>query len=761
MEHVIDDLFLQTQNNIDTIYRNGLENMDIETYRSDTVTPDTCMRRLEEDLMLENSNVEKPDVNATGTENDKPESENDEKQSENQFDRERKKPALPTRPPPPTPACFKQNPDMDSLLNEVSIWAQDRQKWLLDKDDKNIAFASTSREDTLASVTTEGMAINQVKRSNQAVTAKQRVSNWVNDQSDQGEADKGAVKASGILTGPTLFRTTPRYPKTPRPVESRGETFGGVDNKKALSIPTKSESTRSTGPRKRSYKGVTIIDYGNDDTEVVTDAVCEANADKKEDPHLGYSDPWTSDMYKQDLKEQQQNLNCDIDSLSDFDGSKKANGKRSPDSWLSSNESESRLKINERNQINDGDDCYELPDTRRSPFTTSNVTPTLESPRRDNVVRATNVGKSLQIERKAPKVHSFKQLERHFSSPQQTPVYVKPIMKNTQLKPLSSQRSVQHPSNLDSFPALPGMKKTSHSFQNTLNIGDRELSLSKFQGMSPRPFSEIPLRPNFVTDRNSNILASRVNLPQGPDESHPVIQAMLRPVSEMVPSSGKRHDKIGVGPIMATKEKQAYAQSIAHNMERQRLQPNNEAFRLQDEINGEPQGTRKGDKINGGTEKVSATTRHKVFTQGLLDGGYNYNKHSRNRKHETTGDNSSFSEINTSDSPRLTNHTGSKSPLTASVNDLLVSINDPQGHNENGMSLSQSSESQTSGKDTNQKLQRHQSMHVHSLSANIQHFGANGDNSQTNKTADKFRKLRTRRDQEMEWLMKDAAETEV
>ncbi|KAH3822138.1 hypothetical protein DPMN_123908 [Dreissena polymorpha] len=766
MEDVIDDLFMQTRSNIDSIYRDGLENMGLETYRSETMTPETCMRRLEDELLKECTTD----------------------QAEAHLGSERKKPSLPTRPPPPTPANIHR-PHMDKLLDEVSIWAQDRQKWILENGGKIDTLEPSTRESTMDCLTPNGNAIEMVKQINEdeekhsEKTNNGRLSSWLNDQSVVNKKDDTeSLQVAGILTGPRLFRSTTRNP------QARHVSFGGNETEKAsFTGPPKSESTRVVVPRKRTYKGVQVIDYGNDDTEVVTDPVIndhnqteqrtsieikDINEQRKNieiiemknvtDGNVIYPEPWTSDMYKRspNIESDRSTIH---DNLSELDEKATSFRPRSPDSWLSSNGSCSNLLNKPEHLLNDVNDCFEVPNRTQN---TDDVhdgkskTPEPVESASKNLVKATNINKSHQIERKAPKVHSFKELERQISLTKQPILPVLPMLRNTQIEPLSVLPTVKPTHSFESFPALPGMKTP--SFKTSRNMKEQELLVSH---STMRPFSEIPLRPDFGQGRNSRLLANRNDGPNGQDSSHPMDQFIIRPVSETFNSS-RRVDKIGMGPIMATKEKQTYAQNIVNAIEKQRMKPKDNAFTLQIPVANES-----NEVIIEETNSKPEKKRHKVFTQGLIGGGYNYDKHSRkNKPIESSQKSKSFSEMHGASEPVSLNHNASlnvtSSTPTASINDLSLSIRGEsfENHPMEGQNQLQFHTKGGVVNDANQKangsLNRSQSLQTHNISGNIRQDDVLR-NGNTNATADKFRKLRTRRDVEMDWLLKDAAETEV
>lgn len=733
MEDVIDDLFKQTQSNIDMIYQNGLENIDMETFRSDTATPDTCMKRLEEDLL-------KPSNGARA------------------------------RMPLPTEGNGKgsngQNapvgsPEMDSLLTEVSQWAQDRQQWLL-ADGK--LKESNTRESSMTSATMEEKAIEKVSRSN--ANMKDRCSNWVHDQRQLSEEPE-TVKVGGILTGPKLFRSTARNPA------KRTVSFGDSDDGETPrdssnhSSVIRSEPTRVEVPSRRASSRLQILDLHNDNDDVISAVKSENNNGE------GFPEPWSPDMYMSVSK-------CELDrstlndNLSELD-EKVGFRARSPGSWLSSNGSCSNLM--KEQDINDADDCFEVPRGINGTPDTAR-TPDLSVVAETNVVKATNVAKSHQILRQAPKVHTpFKGLDKT-PVPTTPAIPNRPLLKNTQLKPLSL-RSSPPKTAIDHFPALPGMKGTSHSFMTSRNMNNHD-NTSVMSGN--RPFSEIPLTTSDYSLNRSN---NGNGLPQGPDSSHPYIQAMMRPLSET--TSQKRGGKIGMGPIMATKDKQTYARDIINAIEKQRLQPQQDAFHINIPT-PVPENTQEEEtQVESGskTEEEPKKKRHKVFTNSLIRGGYSYDKHSRKDNRDSNPKNSqSFSGKHGSNEQAPLTYSQSfqtgSNPATASVSDLMFSMRDSvngyggnmtSAHNDtvptqvyehrymNGYQNSDSLQARNANMEP-ANVNRNNSLQTHSLGSNYVKSDSS-TNVGHHQTAEKFRKLRSRRDQEMEWLMKDAAETEV
>lgn len=729
MEEVIDDMFEQTAQNIDAIYKNGIESMDLETYRSDTMTPDTYMKKIEEDLLKsqedENSKEEAP-RNKSMVKNELKESENKHQQVHS----------------------YKKNdnaePHLDKLLTEVSIWAQDRQRWLLEDGDATACKEASTRESTVASMTTDGRAIEQVTRTN-----KEKCNEWVTDKNKPESVNKtrNESKANGILTGPKLFRSSSRNQATPRP---------GM-----------SEKNRNT-PEKLTENStqdscLQIIDLGKETEDL--NELPDSNT-----PGL-YPEPWTSDMYTNTAKGDQQDRSTINDNLSELDQQYHFRA-RSPDSWLSSNGSCSNVLNKNESTAADGNEGFEM-----SPTPTRQI----ETPMK---LSATNVAKSHQITRSSPKVHApFRGLDRQVTPMpvEPNPIPVKPMLRNTQLKPLAVLRAAKQRNMIDTFPVLPGYK----SVNKSMSIDGNPAAYNS------RPFSEIPLRTEMGEgDRNSSLLVHSSSARESRDHlEYSISQSSLRPVSETIPV--KRIDKIGVGPIMATKEKQMYARDIVNAMEKHRMQPQNGAF--QERVtasHNEPLIEYDDEKEK---EKESGRKRHKVFTNNLMTGGYSYDKHSRRKPSDKQqdinqpeiSDNVNFTPAGTSKSynPATRNH------HSFSMGESSVITNSPQRGESYSHSHSKASENfldfQTSprysnvsqsfsegsaqGIDKNRgnKSQSFQNKYTavqsHGLGINPSHgLGLQTpSNPAQSQTADKFRKMRSRRDQEMDWLMRDAAETEV
>ncbi|XP_045163566.2 uncharacterized protein LOC123527902 isoform X2 [Mercenaria mercenaria] len=730
MEEVIDDLFQQTQHNIDTIYKNGIESMDLETYRSDTMTPETYVKRFEEDLLKsqadEQSNEERTQHKSAVKEEEK-------------GDTGKKQTHLHHYQPNDV-----ANPHMENLLSEVSIWAQDRQRWLLEDGD-HVGNEASTRESTVASMTTDGRVIEHVTQTN-----KDKCNEWVNEKFKPQTQNKinTESKANGILTGPKLFRSTSKNPVTNR------VSFG----EKSQSSPEKDLKSNT------SNTGLQIIDIGketedlNELPDLDTTGSCPA--------------PWTSDMYTSTPRGDQQDRSTINDNFSELDEQFQFRA-RSPDSWLSSNGSCSNVLNKTSTSVKDANEGFDTP------------TPTkqIETPVK---ITASNVGKSHQIMRITPKVHTpFRGLDRQVTPMPTEPNTIpsKPMLRNTQLKPLTVLRTAKSRGMIDNFPILPGYRGGNNMPEET-----------NFAANQTRPFSEIPLRTDMRgNDRNSSLLAhsssARETLEQ---QERSLAQTSLRPVSETMPP--KRIDKIGVGPIMATKEKQMYARDVMNAMEKHRLQPQHGAF--QDSVTTSTPPNEPLIEYDDVKEKEPSRKRHKVFTNSLMTGGYNYDKHSRRKPSEQQP------EVKPSESGENVNFStslGSKTnnPATRSVNDLSFSIRDNSNNpasprysqdrlaqNQSTMNgnfpdtqtrLNRANASQsfnignTQGTDKKRenKSQSFQNKYTavqsHGLGVSPSHglgLHTSSDVSHS-QTANKFRQIRSRRDQEMEWLMKDAAETEV
>lgn len=730
MEEVIDDLFKQTQCNIDSIYRNGLESMDIETYRSDTVTPDTCMKRLEEDLMRSPA--------------DRLRSPTDKKSTPTKTNNNT------TKVVKNGPVEQMNNPEMANLLNEVSIWAHDRQQWLLE-DSRLKPSEGNTRESTVASLSFEGKAIAEVSRSN---GDNGKCSNWISDQRKLSDGSE-VSKINGLLTGPKLFRSTSKSP--------RNVSFGSADkdmpNSKQSSDnhSVSKHSTRAETGRIGANKDIQILDM-NTDSDVTS-------VFKSDDKSSVFPEPWTADMYTATSKCENDRSTLN-DNLSELD-EKVGFRARSPGSWLSSNGSCSNLMVNHVNP-NSARDCFEVPRGKNETPEYFTATPDIITDSTNNVIRAG--GKSHQILRQAPKVHTpFLGAEKFVVPVPTTPAIPnRPLHKNTQLKPISSLRTSNTKAELNHFPSLPGMRGASHSFMSARNMNEYENSLG---GQVIRPFSEIPLT---TTGSSSGV-------PQGPDASHPYIQAMMRPLSET--TTNKRGGKIGMGPIMATQDRQTYARDIINAIEKQRLQPQQDAFHINIPT-PVPEGTPDGEMDNSKPKPEPTKKRHKVFNNNLIRGGYNYDKHSRKNSQ-------SFSERHNSGEPPQLTHSVSfqggpsgTNPATTSVSDLSFSMRDSSAgygnpisgdrHNPipkqvydqrlmNGNYMDFSQTQQTKPGNDCANVSRNNSLQTHSLGSSVQNYGTDGaqTSAANHQTAEKFRKMRSRRDQEMEWLMKDAAETEV
>ncbi|XP_060584521.1 uncharacterized protein LOC132740601 isoform X2 [Ruditapes philippinarum] len=730
MEEVIDDMFDQTAQNIDTIYKNGIESMDLETYRSDTMTPDTYMKKIEEDLLKsqadEHSKEEPIQNKHIIKKNELKEAENERQQVHS----------------------YKKNddakPHLDNLLTEVSIWAQDRQRWLLEDGDNAAGKELSTRESTVNSMTTDGRIIEQVTKTN-----KDKCNEWVTDKSNPESANKiiAETKANGILTGPKLFRSSSRNQSSPR-----------------FEISDKNRSTPEKQPESGSRDNVLqIIDIGRETEDLKELPVSDTTG--------LYPEPWTSDMYTNTAKGDQEDRSTINDNLSELDQQYHFRA-RSPDSWLSSNGSCSNVLNKSELVAADRNEGFEM---------TPTPTRQIETPVK---ITATNAGKSHQIMRLSPKVHApFRGLDRQVTPMpvEPNPIPMKPILRNTQLKPLAVLRAAKQRNMIDTFPVLPGYKSSISSMPSDGNPA----------AYNSRPFSEIPLRTEFSDgDRNSSLLVHSSSARESRDKlEYSISQTSLRPVSETIPQ--KRIDKIGVGPIMATKEKQMYARDVMNAMEKHRMQPQTGAFQEnQPASSSEPLIEYDDEK-----EKEGGRKRHKVFTNNLMTGGYSYDKHSRRKpsdkqpdvKPPETGDSVNFSPT---EAPR------SKNPATRSINSLSFSMGENSGKtnsprrgesysqihsvaNENffdfqasprrsnvshSFSTGASEGAENKRGNKSQSFQnKYTAVQSHGLGISPSHglglqTSTNGAQSQT---ANKFRKMRSRRDQEMDWLMRDAAETEV
>lgn len=765
MEDVIDHLFQQTQQNIDTIYKNGLECMDLETYRSDTMTPDTYMNRLDEDLLKS-----QPAEHAT------PEAKHESSVSTTEPVNRHTQEKQDYQP------NDTNNPHLDNLLTEVSIWAQDRQKWLLKKGE-SVSKDAITREDTITSMTTDGHAIEQVIQSN-----RDKCNEWVHGKSrpESRREFSHESKTNGILMGPKLFRTTSKLPTSQHVSFSEKTASASV---KQVQSNTIDDRSKHRWPDKRSHRGVQIPDVGND-----------KDRDLNEIPALDllgpYPEPWTSDMYTSTPNDEQQDRSTIDDNLSELEDRCQFRV-RSPDSWLSSTGSCTNL-------LNKGSSC--IADTNDG----FDMTPTPTKQMEETVkITASNIGKSHQIIRLTPKVHTpF--LERQIT-PMPKELQTKPMLRNTQLKPLTALQEVKLNNAVEHFPSLPS-KKNSDMNRGIRNVGEEEAALA-------RPFSEIPLRSDTrKSNRNSSLLAHSSSVRETSDQQPLLVaQSIMRPVFETIPP--KRIDKIGLGQIVTTNEKQMHARDVMKAIDSPRVQPQQGAFQESYSVlQTEPPAGQ--DEVK---EKGKGKKRHKVFTNSLIRGGYNYDKHSRITPLDNQSDNK---PIICDDNAKLSTGTSinAKNTTLASINNLLFSMRDkndskqsprpnhrtdpehmymqtrsfldeePRSNVKRG-ATSQSFTIQNKPFTDIKRGNTSQSFHnkysvlqshgigdqqTHGIGVQQTHgigvpqthgmdvpqthgigIHANSSNTSQAQTVSKFKQIRCRRDQEMAWLMKDAAETEV
>ena len=849
MEEVIDGLYLKTQKKLDVIYQNGIGN--IETYRQESSIEDPDMNKFEQDLFATNdvtdSNIDKTQYTEV------PQNDKDTKVHRKKDKKVKSQRDLMVDSSPKECAkidnessafahnSYNENSEeqrIDSLLNEVSIWAKDRENWLLGRTELGNKYDESKEQVTLshkidlhngqrsrADLIHSTDEIDRVRASNE-----QRCNNWVDGKSNNPKCSQRTID---MITSPRLF--TPRnannnvsetMPDTEHALnDNENSRLKLFSPRNGFSIPSHlnnvdktvggSEDSRAHIPTKRTHRGVAIIDYS--ESAVKEDKISDHRSKNKHmsilaDKHNEHNKTIINGIviptptFDSETEDDRSTIN---DDLSDLDHRVPFRA-RSPDSWLSSCGSPTTFLRKPDSGDNDLDDSFE----------------TVSSLRADsaNVVRvavANAPDTTNNTERQKPHTHApYRGLDREGTpmpnDSQHLPI-PQSLARNTQLQPITSQsfrqekniNPIQRLNSMNGINSLTGLPSMLNDgiLKGTRNLKDFELSMN----IQSRPFSEITLPNSSSNGMNGNtrLMGNSGNF-NGMYQIQPVPAdvSVLRPQSETF--QVKRTDKVGMGQVMATdsnRERNRYAKEIVHSMERQRQQPQ-KAF-----ANTETNDINKKEDL--------------AFISQLLKGGYSYDKHSSQRLNSASAKNTQSSkdlnnldsnttnaltkqdqnDTSTSDknatgfdrksSFKLQTHTHiSISGSTQHTNNVSLaktkistgytydySIN-PLPKSKDSSALS-SVEAVTPRETTIQKNKRSDEVFYQPISESAvqakmgrTRLEATSTASQssisqtTNKTteqishgsvstAEKLRNRKNRKSQEMQWLMKDAAETEV
>ena len=853
MEEVIDGLYLKTQKKLDDLYRNGIGNMD--TYRPESSIDEPDMNKFERDLFSMNESKETNREQVEHSE-DKRDSNASDKRQENDADAKCQKGLVSDDLSKESaknnnkygafvncPGDENAEQRIDSLLNEVSIWAKDRENWLLgrtelgnkyDESKEHITLSQKvdfhngrrSRADLMRLIDNE--EIDRVRTSNE-----QRCNNWVDGKSNNPKCSQRTID---IITSPKLF--SPRN-TTNEVSEKTSDNNNSVNDneithskifspRNGLNIPshlndidknvTGNDGHRVSVPTKRTYKGVAVIDYSES-------AVKEENIPN----HKTKNNPVSilSDKHNEHNKtiingiviptptfdtETEDDRSTIDDNLSDLDRRVPYRA-RSPDSWLSSCGSPTNFLTKRGTKESDLNDSFE---------TVSSLT--VDSANVHRVAEANSAETAIEVVRQNQQTHApYRGLDRQGTpmpnDSQHLPL-PKSVSRHTQLQPIISssfkqektKTQVQRLNSLNGINSLTGLPSMVNDgiLKGTRNLNDFELSMN----IQSRPFSEIPLTNsaplNGISGNNRFIGNSGIYNGGNQNKSVAPDIVSVRPASETV----KRTDKVGMGHIMATdsnRDRNRYAKEIVHSMERQWQQPQ-KAF----------------------PDKYATDINHKQdmsFLPQLLKGGYSYDKHSSQRLNSASenvavnglplspGDsNDSSSNDVKSQKPEVpprykydnnTTESDVKTSFKISKRDSQLSGEPTKQRNnvnggytqptKNGYTYDYSSLSRSKSKDNSEsssietlsprekimpKSKRTDNVFDSQISdskvkdqvgrsrLDATSFISQKDLSTNNKTteqishgsvstAEKFRNNRNRRNQEMQWLMKDAAETEV
>ena len=845
MEEVIDGLYLKTQKKLDDIYHNGIDTL--ETYRPESSVDDPDMTKFERDLF----GTEQPKDSGVETESSVDNADGN-ISSQDEHNGSRKKTPYTNAVPMKvmnesaknkTEVTKLQSDDkilnseqnnVDSLLNEVSIWAKDRENWLLGRtelDDKyceskdkiklshKVDFHNDSRSKTDLVTNTDDDEIDRVRASNE-----QRCNNWVEGK---GNTPRCSQRTIDIITSPKIFSPKHNDSNTLNKAVDKDNHTDNTDDgpvkifspRNEVSVPSRvtdtdktvvnKEKIRAPIPSKRTHKGVMVYDYSDKEDEVKSTATSN-NSKKKPvsilaDKHNEHNKTIINGIviptptFDSETEDERSTI---CDDLSDLDR-KVPYRARSPDSWLSSCGSPTNFMMRPGTD-NDFNDSFE---------TVSSLTADSVKVHRLAVASASEPVN--QIKQK-PQIHApHRGLDRE-GTPMPNDAQHLPLpksMRNTQLQPLGGSsfrqerniNSIQKLNSMNGINSLTGLPSMVNDgvLKGTRNLNDFELSMN----INTRPFSEIPLSNSetiHAMNGNSRFIGNGKYL--GGYQSNkqvPVDVVSARPASETVPV--KRTDKVGTGHIMATdsnRERNRYAKEIVHSMERKRQQPQ-KAFSQEETSDKKPKQNELG------------------FVSQLLQGGYSYDKHSSRRLNSSSEtsvnsprerndwktsqshdpnvgykfDNKSVPKSSVSSSFKVETKTANEFKKSMKSNDM-ISPRLNGGYNNTlprtkgkGNSVFDDIDA-LSPRDLEtpdnkikvsdippplpEKKRKNKSgiSNVDSVEVTAQLNASQAKdvvrNRQTEQishgsvsTAQKFRNMRNKRNQEMQWLMKDAAETEV
>ena len=890
VEEAIDGLYMQTQRNLDDIYHNGLGSID--GYRPESSIDEPDMTKFERDLFstdhpkdsgveTESGDNENGETNVsfvkahkkTGTKlhNANVVSSHAVKESANQSVNMNKKSDVNMNE-------NAENNHIDSLLNEVSVWAKDRENWLLGRTELDNKYTESKESIKLShkvdfhndvrnvtDMSTGSDEIERVRASNE-----QRSNNWVDCK---GNNPKCSQRTIDIITSPKLFsprnsenNTTEMFnvitsPKVFSPRASEKNTDARtdlVDNKddnekvfsprNGLRIPSQmkdsdkfvvpKEEQRVSKPSKRTHKGVAVFDYSvdtdnakvhakvhdrNDFRNTETNKTVSLLADKSNEHNKtminGIFIP--TPTFDTETEDDRSTIR---DDLSDELDTKVPYRSRSPDSWLSSCGSPMNFIRRIESDDNDFDDSL---------VSVSSLTTDSTKVHRVAVANAPETAN--QIVRQNPKIHApFRGLDREGTPMPNDSEYLplpKPMPRNTQLQPIGLGSSfkqdpvitnpVQRLDSMSGINPLTGLPNIMNNsvLKGTRNLNDFEINMN----LNSRPFSEIPLSNTEAPHNNNTRLAGNSFKYQGGYNQVPTEATDIRPASETL--TAKRTDKVGMGQIMATdstRERNRYAKEIVTNMERQRQQPK-KAY-SQNEVTTKQKGFSQAEQENHqnvipSTEtNVSKTKPNEVaFISQLLQGGYSYDKHSSRRLNSASGNGARNNSVkdpkevkdtqgNINTESAQNRKSGVKTSVSASFKEASTTVKAPEDKKKlaksegafsstrlnGGYNYDYSNIPKGKGIDTDVDLHSSRKLATSNTSAYEFHVPSNKTSELINKpkggagisnsaqpntnlnnktteqvahgsvsTADKFRKMRNKRNQEMMWLMKDAAETEV
>ena len=874
VEEAIDGLYMQTQRNLDDIYQNGLGNID--GYRPESSIDEPDMTKFERDLF----STDQP--KDSGVETESGDNENGDTnmffkahqntdankisghvhlESANQSGNANNKSGVIMN-------NNDENNHIDSLLNEVSVWAKDRENWLLGRTELDNKYTESKETiklshkvdfhndiRTVTDMSTGSDEIERVRASNE-----QRNNNWIDGKS------KCSQRTIDIITSPKLFSprngenknaemfnviTSPKLFSPRINEKNTGAKTDAVDKnddnekvfspRNGLTIPTRvndrdksvvpKEDQRAPKPSKRTHKGVAVFDYSVDG-----DSANEHNRNDLRNFEPSNAGSILADKSNEHNKtmingvfiptptfdtETEDDRSTIRDDLSDELDTKVPFRARSPDSWLSSCGSPTNFIKRPESDDNDFDDSL----VSVSSLTTDSI-------KVHRVAVANAPETANEIVRQNHKNHApFRGLDRQGTPmPNDSEYLPKSMSRNTQLQPIGLGSSFKQDSvianpaqrldslnGINSLTGLPNM--TSGVFKGTRNLNDFEINMN----LNSRPFSEIPLSNTETPVKSNNRLMGNSFKYQGGYNQVPTEAQGVRPVSETLPA--KRTDKIGFGQVMATdsnRERNRYAKEIVNNMERKRQLPK-KAYSHNDASTKQPIfpeiRPNENQSVNPTTEaKVPKTKQNEAaFISQLLQGGYSYDKHSSRRLNSAAGNGArndidgskegsdSRGNINT-DSAGITK-TAAKTSVSTSFKEMNSTGKAQEDKNKvaksegafsssrinGGYNYDYSNIAKAKGIDNDLGIHFQGNSAVSNIKTNESNVPSNKASELFNKskggadisgtaqaqvvnsnnktmeqvshgsmsTADKFRKMRNKRNQEMLWLMKDAAETEV